>query len=91
MGRGALGALRGDRMAMIFQDPMTSLNPVYTVGNQMEEIYIRHGKGDRKEARERAEYLLQKVGITAAREPARPVSASALGRLAPARDDRDDA
>ena len=51
--------LRGDRMAMIFQDPMTSLNPVYTIGNQMEEIYVRHGKGGRKEARERAEYLLQ--------------------------------
>jgi peptide/nickel transport system ATP-binding protein len=64
---GELAALRGDRMAMIFQDPMTSLNPVYTVGNQIEEIYIRHGKGGRKEARERAEYLLHKVGITAAR------------------------
>ena len=59
-------ALRGDRMAMIFQDPMTSLNPVYTIGNQMEEIYVRHGKGNQKEARERAEYLLQKVGISAA-------------------------
>ena len=57
MGRKELGALRGDRMAMIFQDPMTSLNPVYTIGNQMEEIYLRHGKGGRKEARERAEYL----------------------------------
>ncbi len=64
-GRNALAALRGDRMAMIFQDPMTSLNPVYTIGNQMEEIYVRHGKGGHKEARERAEYLLQKVGITA--------------------------
>jgi peptide/nickel transport system ATP-binding protein len=59
-------ALRGDRMAMIFQDPMTSLNPVYTIGNQMEEIYVRHGKGNQKQARERAEYLLQKVGISAA-------------------------
>jgi len=45
---------------------MTSLNPVYTIGNQMEEIYIRHGKGNQKQARERAEYLLQKVGISAA-------------------------
>ncbi len=53
-------------MAMIFQDPMTSLNPVYTIGNQMEEIYVRHGKGNQKQARERAEYLLQKVGISAA-------------------------
>jgi len=62
-----VASLRGDRMAMIFQDPMTSLNPVYTIGNQMEEIYIRHGKGGHKEARARAEYLLHKVGITAPR------------------------
>jgi len=62
-----LGALRGDRMAMIFQDPMTSLNRVYTVGNQMEEIYVSHSKGGHKEARERAESLLRKVGITAPR------------------------
>lgn len=61
-----MAALRGDRMGMIFQDPMTSLNPVYRVGDQMEEVFIRHGKGNRHEARERAEYLLKKVGITAA-------------------------
>ena len=60
-------ALRGNRMGMIFQDPMTSLNPVYRIGDQMEEVYIHHGKGGRKEARDRAEYLLDKVGITAAR------------------------
>ena len=58
--------LRGNRMAMIFQDPMTSLNPVYTIGNQMEEIFLRHGKGGPKEARARAEHLLNKVGISAA-------------------------
>ena len=51
VGAGERAALLGDRMAMIFQDPMTSLNPVYTVGNQLEEIYLRHGKGGRKEAR----------------------------------------
>jgi len=67
MKRRELDSLRGDRMGMIFQDPMTSLNPVYTIGNQMEEIYIRHNKGGRKEARERAEHLLHKVGITAAK------------------------
>ncbi len=67
MSRGQLNAIRGNRMAMIFQDPMTSLNPVYRIGDQMEEVYIRHGKGHRREARERAEYLLEKVGITAAR------------------------
>ena len=63
-----VAALRGDRIAMIFQDPMTSLNPVYRIGNQMEEVYIRHGKGGRREARERAEYLLGKVGIAAPKE-----------------------
>jgi peptide/nickel transport system ATP-binding protein len=68
MGSRELSSLRGNRMGMIFQDPMTSLNPVYTVGNQMEEIYIRHGKGGRREARERALYLLNKVGITAAQQ-----------------------
>jgi len=66
LSRGEMNALRGDRMAMIFQDPMTSLNPVYTIGDQMEEVYLRHGKGGRREARERAVFLLEKVGITAA-------------------------
>ena len=58
-----MSALRGDRLGMIFQDPMTSLNPVYTIGNQLEEVYLRHRKSNRKEARERAEYMLQRVGI----------------------------
>jgi peptide/nickel transport system ATP-binding protein len=65
MDHGGMAGLRGDRMAMIFQDPMTSLNPVYTVGNQLQEVYIRHGKGNRRAARDRAHYLLGKVGITA--------------------------
>jgi peptide/nickel transport system ATP-binding protein len=67
-GQRELSAIRGDRLGMIFQDPMTSLNPVYTVGNQMMEVYTRHGKGGRNEARERAAYLLDKVGITAVKE-----------------------
>jgi peptide/nickel transport system ATP-binding protein len=66
LSRAEMNGLRGDRMAMIFQDPMTSLNPVYTIGDQMEEVYVRHGKGGRREARERAVFLLEKVGITAA-------------------------
>lgn len=60
--------LRGDRIGMIFQDPMTSLNPVFRIGDQLEEVYIQHGKGGRKEGRERAEFLLEKVGIVAPTE-----------------------
>lgn len=61
-----LAAIRGNRMAMIFQEPMTSLNPAYTIGNQLMEPYLRHKKSSDKEARERAIYLLERVGITAA-------------------------
>jgi peptide/nickel transport system ATP-binding protein len=58
--------IRGQKMAMIFQEPMTSLNPSYTIGNQLEEALLRHKKVSRREARERAVFLLDKVGITAA-------------------------
>ncbi len=58
--------VRGDRMAMIFQEPMTSLNPAYTIGNQLEEALLRHHKVPRQEATDRAIYLLEKVGITGA-------------------------
>jgi peptide/nickel transport system ATP-binding protein len=58
--------LRGDKLAMIFQDPMTSLNPSYTIGNQLEEAMLRHRKVKRREARDRAVLLLEKVGITSA-------------------------
>ncbi len=59
-----LAVLRGDRMAMIFQEPMTSLNPAYTVGSQMAEVYTRHRGGTRRAALARAEGLLAKVRIT---------------------------
>ena len=58
--------VRGRRMGMIFQEPMTSLNPSYTVGNQLEETYLRHTRASRREARERALDLIETVGITAA-------------------------
>ena len=55
--------LRGKDMAMIFQEPMTSLNPVYRIGNQIVEAIRTHEKVGKKEARERAIDLLRKVGI----------------------------
>jgi len=61
-----MGDLRGEQMAMIFQEPMTSLNPAYTIGNQLEEMLKRHRGATTQEARERAVYLLEKVGITSA-------------------------
>jgi len=64
--KGRMRALRGDRMAMIFQEPMTSLNPAWTIGEQLAEPFVYHGKGDRRAARDRAVELLERVGISAA-------------------------
>jgi peptide/nickel transport system ATP-binding protein len=60
-------ALRGNRIAMVFQEPMTALNPVYTIGDQLTEGYRRH-KGGSRAARDRAVFLLEKVGISSAGE-----------------------
>jgi len=60
--------LRGNRLAMIFQEPMTSLNPSFTIGDQIIETILRHRGGSRRNARERAIELLEKVGITPAGE-----------------------
>ncbi|MBF9194982.1 ABC transporter ATP-binding protein [Microvirga terrestris] len=57
--------LRGDRMAMIFQEPMTSLNPAFTIGDQIAEGIVRHRKVSKAEAMERALDMLKKVRIPA--------------------------
>jgi peptide/nickel transport system ATP-binding protein len=57
--------LRGDKIAMIFQEPMTSLNPAYTIGSQMAEVFERHRRATRRQAMDRAAELLARVGITA--------------------------
>ena len=55
--------LRGNRLAMIFQEPMTSLNPSFTIGEQIIETILRHRGGSRRAARERAIELLRRVHI----------------------------
>jgi len=56
-------AIRGNEIAMIFQEPMTSLNPVYTIGNQIMESIMLHQKLGRADARDRAVDMLRAVGI----------------------------
>jgi peptide/nickel transport system ATP-binding protein len=60
--------LRGNRVAMIFQEPMTSLNPAFTVGDQIAETVLCHQGGTRKAALDRACAMLEKVGIPSARK-----------------------
>jgi len=55
--------LRGNRVAMIFQEPMTSLNPSFTIGDQIIETILRHRGGSRRAARERTIELLRRVHI----------------------------
>lgn len=58
-----LQKIRGRRIGMIFQEPMTSLNPVFTIGDQISEVFTRHFAIDRVEARDESLSLLEKVGI----------------------------
>jgi peptide/nickel transport system ATP-binding protein len=63
-----LAHLRGNRIAMVFQEPMTALNPAYTIGNQLTEVHRRHAGSTRAQARDRAVELLGQVGISAPAE-----------------------
>ena len=65
-GKNQMRRVRGKEIAMIFQDPMTSLNPVYTIGNQIMEMILEHEKMSRREARARAIEMQKLVGIPAA-------------------------
>ena len=84
-----LRRVRGDEVAMIFQDPMTSLNPVLTVGNQLgEAIKTHYPKVKDEDVKNRVIELLKLVGVPSG-DALRPVPARVLGRYAPAGDDRD--
>ncbi|MEV0961778.1 MULTISPECIES: ABC transporter ATP-binding protein [unclassified Streptomyces] len=58
-----LEKIRGNKAAMIFQDPLTALSPYYTVGRQLSEPFMKHRGASRKEAKARAIEMLDKVGI----------------------------
>lgn len=60
--------VRGNEIGMIFQEPMTALNPVFTIGNQIIEMIRKHKKLDKKQARKQAIELLMTVGIPRAEE-----------------------
>ncbi|HVK31659.1 MAG TPA: ATP-binding cassette domain-containing protein, partial [Burkholderiaceae bacterium] len=61
--QGALADLRGNRLAMIFQEPMTSLNPAFTVGSQLTEVLVRHRGASAETARRAAIDMLRHVRI----------------------------
>ena len=83
-----LQELRGNRVAMVFQEPMTSLNPLHSIEKQLCETLILHRGLSRAEARDRAMELLGLVGLPDVEERLRRVAAPAFGRSAPAGDDR---
>ena len=64
----AMRAIRGRRIGAIFQDPLTSLNPLYTIGRQLTETILTHLPVSAEEARQRAIRLLQETGIPAAEQ-----------------------
>ena len=61
-------SIRGKEIAMVFQDPMTSLDPTMKIGKQITEVIIKHEKASKEEANKRAEELLELVGIPNAKE-----------------------
>lgn len=58
-----MGKIRGNKISIIFQDPMTSLNPVFTIGNQLMEAIMLHTNRNKEQAKERAVEMLRLVGV----------------------------
>jgi len=68
LGQHELQKIRGREISMVFQEPMTSLNPVFTIGHQIEEVITTHEQVDHRESRERIVKLLNDVGIASPEE-----------------------
>ena len=83
--------LRGDKLSMIFQEPMTSLNPAFPVGEQVAEALLRHDNVSKERSENAGGGDAAARAHPLARAPRARLSAPALGRHAPARDDRDGA
>ena len=66
LSRDQMRRIRGSRIGMIFQDPLTSLNPLYRIGDQLVETILTHEKLSQRAARDKAQRLLEEVGIPAA-------------------------
>ena len=66
----AMRSIRGAQISMIFQEPMSSLSPVHTIGNQIDEVIMLHERLTPKQARERTIGILDQVGLPGARERA---------------------
>ncbi len=91
LGRTRCDKIRGKEIAIIFQEPMTSLNPVYTVGEQIAEVIRAAREAQPQQAMDRAVEMLRLVQHPDAGAPRARLSAPVLRRHAPARDDRDGA
>ena len=63
MSENDMRAVRGNEVSMIFQDPLSSLHPFYSIGNQIAEAYLVHNRVSKKQAKQRTIEMLQKVGI----------------------------
>ena len=81
--------IRGAAIAMIFQDALSALNPVFSVGWQIGEMFRVHQGMSRKDAKIKAIELMDRVRIPSAKAAGQRLPAPVLRRHAPARDDRD--